>query len=149
MKYIYTNNEGVLCLVHPVEKSIIEIYLKKTLTLAEYKAHIKERSIPSDATGVKEIIDEDIPSDRIFRNSWKDDGGKIGFNLDKCRSEIRECRNNKLKELDLIVFSESRKPIGGDVVSIDQESQRLRDIPQNTLFNSGSVDDLKGLMNSI
>lgn len=70
MNIIYTNNEGLLCIVTPVPRDILERQLGP-VTDSEYN-HLITKDIPEDATGIRTVSSEDIPVDRTFRGAWRD-----------------------------------------------------------------------------
>lgn len=88
-----------------------------------------------------EISENDIPDDRVFRDSWVLDGGNISHDMDKARdiqmNRIREKRDAALKALDI----ETMKG-----VDVQDEKQILRDIPQTfDLSTASTVNELKSL----
>jgi hypothetical protein len=70
MKKICYTIDGRLHIVHPVPKANIEKLLGP-LTDDEYRNHIYEKSIPTNAKNVREIEDSEIPNNRTFRNAWE------------------------------------------------------------------------------
>ena len=67
----YTNENGALCIVTPVDPS---------LTLEE----VAKRSVPESVP--HEVVNaSDVPTDRTFRDAWKADGGKIKTDLPKAK----------------------------------------------------------------
>lgn len=97
------------------------------------------------------IITEDkLPKDRIFRNAWTDEfkGSQVDICPDKARECIRKQRNKVLETLDKISYAEMRKPVN-KLQEIDAEAQRLRDIPDSSLFQSDDIDKLKKVMKDV
>lgn len=148
-KIIYTQENGIVAVVTPVSKEKIEIHFNKTFTEQKYLAHIYERSIPKNATKVREVKDSVFPANRKFRNAWTDrfEGEQVDIDLEKVPQIIRDKRNESLKELDKIAFEESRKPTN-KLEAINIEAQRLRDIPQNPDFLSSDLVKLEALFDS-
>lgn len=61
LRYSYTRPDGGVSVVCAAPKEHIERVLGP-LTDAQYVAHVKERSIPADATNVVELAaDDDVP----------------------------------------------------------------------------------------
>ncbi len=93
---------------------------------------------PDGKTAVswKEVSLSDIPTDRTFRDAWKQrEDGKVEIDMPKARSiqmaKIRYKRNQLLDETDKEWLKASSRK---DTVKLDQvekEKQRLRDVPQN------------------
>lgn len=140
-KIVYTGSDGGVCIVHPAPKQDLEKVLGP-LTQQEYEAHIRERSIPHDAINPISIEDADIPSDRYFRDAWRQDGKVIGVDMDKARTihmkHIRKLRDKALEKLDI----ETMK--GKDV---QKEKQKLRDLPQTfDLTKAETPEALKNLI---
>jgi hypothetical protein len=71
-KIMYTNNEGLLCIVIPTPKDQIEKELGRPLSDQEYEDYIWQLSIPDGAINPRSIKDEHIPPSREFRNAWCD-----------------------------------------------------------------------------
>lgn len=142
---MYTRPDGGVSIVYPVTKEQIEKQLG-ALTDEQYEAHVRERSIPIDAVNVTEVDDADIPSDREFRDAWKQLDAKIDFDLEKAKAiqlnRVRAAREPKLVELDKqFMFAIER---GEDTKEIVAQKQKLRDItePLKALAPS-SIDDIK------
>ena len=65
-KIIYTNSDGILCVVHPCRNTIGE-----TLTT---DLEIEQRALdklPVDAINPMFVDESAIPTDRTFRNAWE------------------------------------------------------------------------------
>jgi len=96
--------------------------------------YIEERAL-SKAKAIHpetvEITEADLPL-RDFRNAWRFIAGKIEVDMPKARlihmDKIRAERNKKLTQLDKDWMKAMGQ--GGDAVSIENERQILRDIPQ-------------------
>jgi len=96
MKVVFVNQEGGISILHPV--------LTEGLTLE----HVIKKDIPE---GVQYWVvnDDDIPTDRHFRDAWevntrKNASQRIKVNMEKAieiqRNNIRRERNAELKRLD-------------------------------------------------
>ena len=87
-KIIYTNLEGTVSIIIPV---------------GDVKNAVKD--VPSGLS--YEIVDDSvIPTDRSFRNAWKQNGKTIEIDMTKAKeihkTNIRLARKEKLAELDAI-----------------------------------------------
>lgn len=122
--------DGGVSIICPTSEATPELLERDIKAVQGYVSH-------------REIDDNELPSDRVFRNAWCDDNG-IRHDLDKCRALIRDKRNSSLAELDKKAFAESRKP-AGDLNKINSEAQRLRNIPSKPEFNSSDLAQLKQL----
>ena len=97
---------GSVAIVTPAPKEIIERVLG-SLTDAQYRAHVISRSIPDDATNLRFISDEDIPTNREFRDAWVDvtEESRIDICCEKAKEKVladmREVRDKKLLSNDM------------------------------------------------
>jgi hypothetical protein len=82
----------------------------------------------------KEIVEDDIPPDRIFRDAWSTDGKKISHDMKKARSihigRIRAKRNELLAGTDSIWIRATGQGKKAEATKIEKARQALRDIPQ-------------------
>jgi hypothetical protein len=136
MKFVYTK-DGTLNVVVAAPKAHLEKVFGP-LTDEQYKAHVISRSIP-EGVEFREITDNELPQDRLFRDAWKDEGG-IKIDMPKARAihmaRIRDKRNKRLEELD-------KRKYGAEY---DAERQALRDLPQTfDLTQATTPDELKAL----
>lgn len=105
-KIVYTRPDGGVSIVIPASKKDLEKSLGKKLSTKQYKAHVMKRSIPADATKVREIEDKHLPLDRSFRNAWTDEFPTETIDIDARKAKdiqlavLRAERDKKLKELD-------------------------------------------------
>ena len=90
---------------------------------------------------------EDIPSDRVFRDSWEDTGTSVAPNMPKARgiqmNRIREVRNKELAALDITFM---RAVEDGDTdaqATIKAKKQELRNIPQTFDLTTDTPEELK------
>ena len=75
-----------------------------------------------------------IPTDRTFRNAWKDDSPRVSVDMPKAREihmdRIRAERNAKLASLDVEALKALESGDTARISIIAEEKQKLRDIPQ-------------------
>lgn len=92
---------------------------------------------------------EDVPPNRLFRNSWTDkyDTPTVDVDLDKAKAihleRIRWMRNKKLESSDKDLIVALSK--GDDISEIQSKKQELRDIPkiiEEDLSKIESVEEL-------
>lgn len=85
LKFAYTTPEGGVAIVHAAPKAQLERVLGP-LTDEQYEAHVRQRSIPSDAADVEKLPDNwTPPDDRTFRNAWKKEGGSVSVDFEKAK----------------------------------------------------------------
>ena len=125
-KIIYTQENGVVAVVHPSDQSL------KELTIEE----IAQRVVPVGITTYSIVADSVIPTDRSFRNSWVGvgigtTGGTITEDMTKAKelhkAKIREARVDKLAALD--IEYQRATETSADTSAIVTKKQALRDAP--------------------
>ena len=141
-KIIYTRPDGGLSVVHPV----INTHPRRegiTETEAEQRAWNK---LPKDAINPRWIDVAEIPTDRTFRNAWKDAAGRIDHDISKCREitkvRLRAERAPKLAALD-IEFMRALEQ-GQPTEEIVAQKQALRDIT-NQVDSLSDLEAMKAL----
>lgn len=145
-KLIYTRLDGGVSVVIPAPKKGIEDVLGP-LTVAEYEAHVLERSIPVDAINIRSIDDTDFPASGEFRNAWEDSqpGTQVDISCEKARDikleQMRMERVNLFEAQDKLSIVAMEN--GDDMTVIKAEKTRLRDItnPLKALGLSGKFND--------
>lgn len=131
-RIIYTMPDGNVAVVIPTGEIPIDQVLAK--------------DVPSGMTGL--IVDVSaIPTDRSFRNAWKQNGREIEHDMNKAReihrNRIRDARAPKLAELDIAIQRELEKPKPNTSV-IAAQKQVLRDITASPEIDSATtVEELK------
>ena len=144
MRIIYTNPAtGNLCVVVPVYDAIEQGFYADE---AELLAACVERNVP-DGVAHRVVEDNEIPSARLFRNAWADDGATVDVDMPKAREihmdAIRVDRDKQLAGLDVTFMRavEDGDPDAQDDASV--EKQALRNIPQEfDLSVHENADDL-------
>lgn len=144
-RLIYTDEDGVLCVVLPEKKERIELVMGP-MTDEEYRQHVIDRSIPPGHT--HRVIEVSVlPPDRLFRNAWEDSqpGNQIDICCQKAKEialvNLRYARDKKLEFLDrkfMIAFER-----GTDLEVIKTRKQDLRDItePLKAVTVTGKFND--------
>lgn len=146
MRFLYTNDDGALCVVNAAAKSDLEKVLGP-LTDDAYKEHVLTRSIPEGKLYV-EIADSYTLPDREFRNAWMLEGKAVGHDLEKARKmqldRIRAAREPKLVELDKEFMFALENSDDKKLLDVKAAKQLLRDItePLKTMALN-SIDDVK------
>lgn len=125
-KIIYTQENGVIAVVHPTDLSLEEMTIEQ----------IAQKVVPVGISTYSIVEDSVIPTDRSFRNSWVGvgigtTGGIISEDMTKAKelhkTKIREARVDKLATLDI----EYQRAIetSADTSAIVTKKQELRDAP--------------------
>lgn len=132
-KIAYTRLDGGVSIVIPAPKEALEKVLGP-LTDEQYEAHVRKRSIPTDAINVHDVEDESFLTDREFRDAWISNGSAILHNLEKAKDiqlkRIRLARESKLEVLDKEFMLAIER--GDDVakLKVTADKQTLRDITE-------------------
>ena len=127
-KIIYTNSDGTVSIIIPA---------------GDVNDDIKD--VPSGLS--YEIVEDSaIPTDRSFRNAWKQNGKTIETDMTKAKeihkTNIRTARETKLAELD-IEFQRALET-SADTSTIVAKKQTLRDAPSASgISTAASESDLK------
>ena len=127
-KIIYTNSDGTVAVIHPT---------------GDVNDAIKD--VPSGLS--YEIVEDSaIPTDRSFRNAWKQNNKTIETDMTKAKeihkTNIRTAREPKLVELD-IEFQRALET-SADTSTIVAKKQTLRDAPSASgISTAASEADLK------
>ena len=125
-KIIYTQENGVIAVVHPTDQSL------KEMTIEE----IAQRVVPVGISTYSIVADSVIPTDRSFRNSWVgvgigSTGGTITEDMTKAKelhkAKIREARADKFTALDIEYQRATETSV--DTSAIVAKKQALRDAP--------------------
>ena len=129
MKIIYPTESGV-AIIHPTgELSIEEVAAKNVPAGAPYRI----------------VNDDEVPSDRTFRNAWQDNNGiKVDMPkaVDITKDRLRAERAPLLTALD--VQYQRATEDGRDTTIIISEKQRLRDVTK-LADTATTLDELKAL----
>ena len=125
-KIIYTQENGVIAVVHPTDLSLEEMTIEQ----------IAQKVVPVGISTYSIVEDSVIPTDRSFRNSWVGvgigtTGGIISEDMTKAKelhkTKIREARVDKLATLD--IEYQRATETSADTSAIVTKKQALRDAP--------------------
>ena len=125
-KIIYTQENGVIAVVHPTDLSLKEMTIEQ----------IAQKVVPVGVSTYSIVEDSVIPTDRTFRNSWVGvgigtTGGIISEDMTKAKelhkTKIREARVDKLAALD--IEYQRATETSADTSAIVTKKQALRDAP--------------------
>lgn len=129
MKIIYQTTTGVAIITPTGELSIEEAAAK---------------DVPAGVS-FRIVNDDEVPSDRTFRNAWKDDNG-IKVDMGKAKNLTKDRLRNERKpllEAQDVAFQRALET-GASTAEIVKEKQRLRDITKQVDALT-SLDELKAL----
>ena len=123
-RIIYTNSDGTVSIVNPVGNVNDAI-----------------KAVPSGLS--YEIVEDSaIPTDRSFRNAWKQNGKTIETDMTKAKEihkiNIRLARKDKLAELD-IEFQKALET-SASTTDIVSKKQALRDAPADSAIASADTE---------
>ncbi len=148
-KIAYQRPDGGTSIVIPTAKADIERDLKRTLTDQEYETHVRDKSLPADASNIVDIQEADIPQTREFRNAWVLSGAAISEDLTKSidikLAQVRTERDARLTATDADYMKALES---GDTATLDKlkvTRQALRDATESLKVGTiASVDELRG-----
>ena len=127
-KIIYTRPDGGISIVCPI---INNYPIPEDITEAQAEQRAWEK-LPADAINPRFVSEINIPTDRIFREAWEDNGVDINISMAKAReiykNKLRELRTPKLAALDVEYY---RADEAGDTTlkaQIASQKQALRDV---------------------
>tara|TARA_A100001518_G_C1170602_1_gene22095 strand:- start:45 stop:482 length:438 start_codon:yes stop_codon:yes gene_type:complete len=134
-KVIFTNSDGTVSIMTPIEGTAEEC---------------AKRDLP-DGTSYEIVDDSVIPTDRSFRNAWKQNSKTIETDMAKAReihkTNIRTARAIKFSELD-VEFQKALET-SSSTTDIVSKKQALRDAPADSGITAASdVDALKAQWNT-
>jgi len=123
-KIIYTDSDGSVSIIHPT---------------GDVNNAIKD--VPSGLS--YEIVEDSvIPTDRSFRNAWKQNSKTIETDITKAKEihkiNIRNARTPKLAELD-IEFQKALET-SASTTDIVSKKQALRDAPADSAIASADTE---------
>ena len=123
-RIIYTNSDGTVSIITPV---------------GNVNDSIKD--VP-DGLSYEIVEDSAIPTDRSFRNAWKQNSKTIETDMTKAKeihkTNIRLAREPKLKELD-IEFQKALET-SASTTDIVSKKQALRDAPADSAIASATTE---------
>ena len=129
--------EGYVIVFPDVEKDIIGKWVKASR---------------DNVMSSRKISRKEIPTDRTFRDAWRDDGKKIVHNMDKVReihlAKLRESRVAILEDLDKEWMKAMGQSNQQKVVEVEGQRQKLRDMPvvaQKLIAKAKSIEKIKGI----
>ena len=134
-KIIYTNSDGNVVIVHPVESDLAEV-AKKTVP---------------DGVSYETVEDSAIPADRSFRDAWKQNSKTIETDMAKAKevhkNKIRVARELLLNNLDVEYIKALET--SADTSSIISKKQALRDAPADSAIAAAKTEaELKAQWNT-
>lgn len=134
-KICVKRDDGGVSIVIPSHVATIEKMERDAKRVEGYVSH-------------REIEDSEIPSDRYFRNAWKDDGDKVGHDLPKCKEikkdKMREIRKPLLEKLDIEYQRADEVKDEAKKAEIAAKKQALRDVTNLPLPDD--IQQLKDFM---
>jgi hypothetical protein len=133
-RIIYTDAQGNLCFVIPLEGSIEEVVAN---------------DLPAGVDYV--VVDEsEIPTDRTFRGAWTRSGNSVTHDLDKCKTIGHDIRRRKREEEfaphDEVIIKQIP---GSAFTSAEASRQAIRDkyaVVQTDIDNATSPEQIKAIL---
>ena len=127
-KILYTNAEGTLCVVTPINKN---------KTIEEIAAQV----VP-DGISYEIIEDSAVPTDRSFRDAWKQNNKTIETDMTKAREvhkqKIRFARELLFADLDVEFQKALETDDATKKTEVINKKQALRDAPADNAINEAT-----------
>jgi hypothetical protein len=137
-RIIYTRPDGGVSIVTPSGEISIEDVIKK--------------DVPNDAINIQIVDASEVPSDRTFRNAWKQQGALVEVDMAKARvihlDKLREQRKPILAALDIEWMMAVAKSDTETARAIEGKRQALRDMPTDIdaqLKQAATPEELKSV----
>ena len=145
-KIIYTQENGVIAIVHPTDLSLEENTIDE----------LAQKVIPTGISTYSVVDNSIIPADRSFRNSWVGVGiGTTGATIieditrakELHKAKIREARADKFTALD--IEYQRATETSADTSTIVAKKQALRDAPAASgIATAANITELKAQWDS-
>lgn len=121
----------------------------------QYKAHVMAKSIPPDATNVREIDDEHIPASREFRNAWIDPNKNGALAISAILAKESKLNNLKLDALSLRKELQDKQMLGEDATEIQSKidnllakSRALKAVAPSDHIDEDALSQIKAIVNN-
>lgn len=103
------------------------------------------------ATGNRTLSDDEIPSDRTFRDAW---GHDLSVDIPKAREihkqRLRQMRAPKMAALDIEFTRALGKGDQGEAARVEAERQKLRDVTTDPMIDAAKTpEELKAAIPNI
>jgi hypothetical protein len=142
-KIIYTRPDGGVSVVSPAkniddpEAFTEDERIKRALAV-----------LPPEATNVLIVDDTSLPTDRTFRNGWKQNGSTVEHDIEKCRElhkeHLRRVRAPLLEDLDVKYIRALEAGDTATMSAVVSRKQELRDITVHPSISAAkTADELK------
>ena len=144
-RIIYTNSDGTVSILQPILTEI-NPNTGNPFTIEE----IAGKDVP-DGTSYEIVDDSVIPTDRSFRDAWKQNNKTIETDMAKAKevhkTNIRNARTLKFAELD-VEFQKALET-SSSTTDIVTKKQALRDAPADSGITSATSEaELKSQWNT-
>jgi hypothetical protein len=135
-KIIYTRPDGGVSVVYPVISADDPEGFTEQQALQ--RAH---KDVPADA--IEPTVVEDIPSDRTFRNAWRQRGAQVEVDMPKAREihreRLRRIRAPRLAAEDVNFMRALER--GEPTSPIAARKQALRDAPADPAIEAAATPE--------
>jgi len=127
----YTRPDNGVSILHPMKGVSIQRVMQ---------------DVPANARNARVIDTNDIPTDRTFRNAWRQGGdGSVDVDMPEARkmkmAGIRAARNAKLDQTDKDVQKADDNNDNAEKQRLRALRKTLRDLPQNVDLDSLDTPD--------
>ena len=127
--------------------------IEREATDANIDAEIAKSAFTSAPVGWRRIVNEtEIPTDRYFRNAWKDAAGRLDVDMPKAREihrdRLRALRAPLLAALDTEYMRADEFPVNAQAKNIiARKKQALRDVTADPAIDAAATpEELKAVI---
>ncbi len=135
-KLLVLKDDGSVSIIIPAAEATAELLERDARAVAGYVSH-------------RELSDEELPADRVFRNAWKDGEEGLEIDVEKAKeikkNEFRDLRAPLLEALDVKFMQALEKNLSTNPVVL--QKQALRDVTELSLPDD--IEELKEFMPEI
>lgn len=130
-RIVYQRPDGGVSVVVPSPRYVAQL-MAEGMSEAEAIAAVRAKDVPPDATDVAEADQDDIPTDRTFRDAWRRDGTRpIRVDMPAARQIHRQRLEQRAAERARVLREQYLEADeDGDTARAQQIRQRVRGMRQ-------------------
>jgi hypothetical protein len=154
-RLVYTRpDDGGVSIVHIPDSTRMLLPRKGFPPMLEPEPYWLQRMaaqvIPPDAQDVHVVNEEDVPSDRSYRNAWTHQAGVISVHMDKAREihrdKLRAARQPMLNQLDVEYQRAHERGDEEHMKTVAAAKQTLRDVTKHPDIDAAQTpEELKAV----
>ena len=120
-RVVYTKPTGEIAIVIPAME-----FLAQFDTLAEGMAAVQAQAVPGNATDIQLIDSAKVPTDRTFRNAWRQSGGVFSVDMPQAREiHAERIALAQVAEIARLKVEERKERLKGKTAQADAHAATL------------------------